>query len=131
MKLSSFFVMKELTDASDRVSYKDVFSSREHPSYGGLTPPLPHLGHNGSHMVKDDCKKNRKLIAFFKLFLRDVKVESLLISRHCFCRFSYTPPIRPFIVTPIFTQMKAVRVVHMSCKFHSQLTCTSLRIPKN
>ena len=25
MKLSSFFVMKELTDTSDRVSYKDVF----------------------------------------------------------------------------------------------------------
>ena len=62
-------------------------------------------------MVRDDFKTSPILIAFFKLFLRDVKVESLLTSRHFFGGLLHTPPIRPFIATPIFMQMKAVGVV--------------------
>ena len=82
-------------------------------------------------MVKDSSKENRSLIAFFKLFLRDVKVEVLLISRHFFGGFLDAPPTRPFIATPVFMQIKAVEVVHMSCYFYSHLTCNSQKISKN
>ena len=81
-------------------------------------------------MVKDGSKKNQNLIEFFKLFLRDVKVESFLISRHLFCSFSDAPSTLPFTATPLFMQIKTVKVVYMSCKFSSHLTFDSQKIPK-
>ena len=78
-------------------------------------------------MVKDDSQKIPTLIEFSELFLRAVKVESLLISRQFFGGFwmRRPSPTRSFIATPIFTQMEAVEVVHMPCKFRLHLTCHS------
>ena len=76
-------------------------------------------------MVKDSGKKNPTVIAFFKLFLHDVKLEVLLILRHFFGSFLDAPLTRPFIFTPIYTQMQAAEVFHISCKFYSHLNCNS------
>ena len=58
-------------------------------------------------------------------------MEVLRISGHFFDGFLYAPPAHPFIGTPIFRQIKTVDVVHMSCKFHSHLTCNSQNFFKN
>ena len=46
-------------------------------------------------MVKDDRKTNPSFIAFFKLFLFDLKVEIMLISWHFFMAFCIQPPLFP------------------------------------
>ena len=55
-------------------------------------------------MVQDSSKKKRNLIAFFKLFLRDVKVETLWISWDflAFFRDFSTTPSYVLWVTPQF-----------------------------
>ena len=67
-------------------------------------------------MVKDDSKKIPSFIAFFKLFLFDLKVEIMLISWHFFMAFCIQPPLfpappypsPPLIVTLIFLQLEGV-----------------------
>ena len=82
-------------------------------------------------MVKDDSKKNPSFIAFFKLFLFDVKVEILLNCMAFFHDFLYTPstpspPPRPLLTgTVIFLVMEGVEVVHNWTKFHFHGTCNS------
>ena len=46
-------------------------------------------------MVKDDRKTNPSFIAFFKLFLFDLKVEIMLISWHFFMALCIHPPLLP------------------------------------
>ena len=79
-------------------------------------------------MVEDDSKKNLTFIAFFKLFLFDVKVEIMLISWHFFMAFCILPPVPPFpslAATLILVQMRGVKVVHVSAKIHLHATCNS------
>ena len=80
-------------------------------------------------MVKDDSKKTPSFIAFFKLFLFDVKVEILLYSWHflmAFCIQSPLPPLPPPLTgTLIFLLMEGVQVVHIWAKFHLHVTCNS------
>ena len=80
-------------------------------------------------MVKDDSKKTPSFIAFFKLFLFDVKVEILLNCMAFFHGFLYTPstpiPPAPLTATLIFLQMEGVEVVHKWTKFHLHGKCNS------
>ena len=80
-------------------------------------------------MVKDDRKKTPGFIAFFKLFLFDVKVETLLNSWHFFMAFCMHPPLAsppsPSTHTLIFLVMKGVEVVHNWTKFHLHGTYNS------
>ena len=80
-------------------------------------------------MVKGDSKKNPTFIAFFKLFLLDVKVEILLNCMAFFHGFLYTPstppPLPPLSATLIFLLMEGVEVVHIWAKFHLHGTCNS------
>ena len=79
-------------------------------------------------MVKDGSKENRNWIAFSKLFLGYGKVVILLFSKQAFCGFLDAPFIRPFIATPIFTQMKAAA----GGTYVMQVSFTSdLSFPKN
>ena len=84
-------------------------------------------------MVKDDSKKTRSFIAFFKLFLFDVKVEILLNSWHFLMAFCIHPPL-PLPLPPpppllnatlIFLLMEGVEAVHNWTKFHLDGTCNS------
>ena len=78
-------------------------------------------------MVKDDSKKTPSFIAFFKLFLFDVKVEILLNWMAFFHGFLYTPstPLPPLTVTIISLLIKYVEVIHNWTKFHLHGTCNS------
>ena len=80
-------------------------------------------------MVKDDSKKNPSFIAFFKLFLFDVKVEILLSSCYFLMAFYIHPfisPLPPLLTaTLIFLLMKGVEVAHNWTKFHLDGTCIS------
>ena len=80
-------------------------------------------------MVQDDSKKTPSLIAFFKLFLFDVKVEIMLISWHFFMALCMHPPLpphpHPLTATLIFLLMKGVDVVHNWTKFDLDGTCNS------
>ena len=80
-------------------------------------------------MVEDDSKKTPRFIAFFKLFLFDVKVEILLISWHFFLAFCIhpplPPPLSPLTGTIIFLLMEGVEVVHKWTKFHLHETYNS------
>ena len=76
-------------------------------------------------MVLEDSKKSQTFIAFFKLFLRDVKVETLWISWHFFAVFWMHPVTGQSLAPSFFSEMKGTKVVHMSCKFHLHLTCSS------
>ena len=80
-------------------------------------------------MVKDDRKKNPTFIAFFKLFLFDVKVEILFNSWHFFMAFCIHPPppspLPPLTVTLISLLIKDVEVVYNWTKFHFHGTCNS------
>ena len=81
-------------------------------------------------MVQDDSKKTPSLIAFFKLFLFDVKVEIMLISWHFFMALCMHPPLppphpHPLTATLIFLLMKGVEVVHKWTKFQLHGTCNS------
>ena len=74
-------------------------------------------------MVKDDRKKTPSFIAFFKLFLFDVKVEILLNSWDFLMAFCIHPPLPPpfrppLTATLIFLLMQGVEVVHICTKFH-------------
>ena len=78
-------------------------------------------------MVEDDSKKTPTFIAFFKLFLFDVKVEILLNCMaffHGFLNTPCTPLPRPALTaTLIFLLMEGAEVVHIWTKFHLHLTC--------
>ena len=78
-------------------------------------------------MVQDDSKKNPTFIAFFKLFLFDVKVEILLNCMAFFHGFLYTPSTLPSpppsTHTLIFLLMKGVEVVHTWTNFRLHGTC--------
>ena len=79
-------------------------------------------------MVKDDSKKTPSFIAFFKLFLFDVKVEILLNSWHFLMAFCIHPPLLPpppLSATLIFLLMEGVEVVHKRTKFHLHQLCNS------
>ena len=81
-------------------------------------------------MVKDDSKKTPSFIAFFKLFLFDVKVEILLNCMAFFHGFLYTPstplsPLPPLTVTIISLLIKYVKVIHNWTKFHLNGICNS------
>ena len=80
-------------------------------------------------MVKDDRKKNPSFIAFFKLFLFDLKVEVMLISWHFFMALCIhpplLPPLPPLSATLIFLLMEGVEVVHIWAKFHLHATYNS------
>ena len=80
-------------------------------------------------MVEDDSKKNPSFIAFFKLFLFDVKVEIMLISWHLSMALCIHPPLvppsPPLSATLIFQLMAGVEVVHILAKFHLHATCNS------
>ena len=68
-------------------------------------------------MVRDDSEQHPTLIAFFKLFLREFKVE-LGKFRVIFWRFfGYALP-RPMGEAPIICQMKDLIKIHKCGKFH-------------
>ena len=52
-------------------------------------------------MVKDDSKKTRSFIVFFKLFLFDVKVEILLNSWDFLVAFCIHPPVPSAPLPPL------------------------------
>ena len=63
-------------------------------------------------MVKDDRKKNPSFIAFFKLFLFDLKVEIMLISWHffmAFCIQTPLPPLQPTLSPITFVPLLRVK----------------------
>ena len=53
-------------------------------------------------------KKNRNLIAFFKLLLRDVKVEILLILWHFLVVFCMQPPPAHSLLRPFLCKLKVL-----------------------
>ena len=65
-------------------------------------------------MVEDDSKKNLTFIAFFKLFLFDVKFEILLNCIEFFPGFWYIPstppPLPSLTATLIFLLVEGVEV---------------------
>ena len=68
-------------------------------------------------MVKEDeSKKKQNLIAFFKLFLRYVKLETVNFMTF-FGGFRDAPPACPLIATPIFSRMKDLMEIHNRGKF--------------
>ena len=83
-------------------------------------------------MVKYGSKKKRNLVAFFKLFLCDVKVESSLISRHFFCGFSNVPRLPSIYCHPDFYANESCwgGTYAMQISFTSDLSFPSFHISK-
>ena len=101
-------------------------SSKKHPPYGGYSPPPPSPNIKTKvRWLRMTVEKNPALIAFFKLFLGDLKSTFCEFSGHFLMDFWMRSLHRPIIDVRSFSKMKGVEVVHISDKFHLNLACGS------
>ena len=75
-------------------------------------------------MVQDDSKTSPNFIAFFKLFLREVKVESLWILWHFFGFFDHAQ-LPSGSDALILSQVKGLIESHSCGKFQEYTICGS------
>ena len=86
---------------------------RSTPRMGGHKAPSPlptlPLCQNYSQMVKDGSEKTPNFLAFFKLFLRDVKVEVLRTTGHFLMGFFMRPSPAHSLPRPFLRTWKLLR----------------------
>ena len=111
--------------SSRKYHFRQLQLVRSTASMVGWSPLLPCVRVRSKAKWFRMTVKKRRFIAFFKLFLFDVKVEILLNSWDFLMAFCIHPPLppppppsSPFNCHPIFLLMQGVEVVHIWTKFH-------------
>ena len=88
-------------------------------------PLLSHSKYICCKYIIEDRGKIPSLIAFYKLFLSDIKVKTLINSWHIFMLFFGCALCCPLIDTINFQRMKGIKVVHIPGKFCWYRICSS------